>query len=266
MKTILTFFSLFFGSPLLLVAQNYPEMIEVKEGSFFMGNDDEEALPSEKPGHIVVMSGFKISKTEITVAQYRLFCNNTARKMPIEPSWGWKDEFPMVNVTWHDAMAYTNWLSQKMKVKYILPTEAQWEFAARGAEQSYNWKYSGSNNADSVAWFRDNSDEKPHQVGLKMPNELGLFDMSGNVAEWCLDWYDSGNYFGRATKHGLATTGEYIMNPQETSPSEYRVVRGGSWDYGKFFARVTARHSKKPEEADESTGFRVVILLDKKSN
>ncbi len=236
--------------------KKYPEMVFVKGGSFMMGSN--EGYDDEKPIHKVILDDFYISKYEITVAQYREFCKATGHKFPDKPDaewyqehkgvkkWEWIDNHPIVNVTWYDAMEYCKWLSKITGDEYSLPTEAQWEYAARGGQKSHGYKYAGSNNINEVAWYDETTYERGTQpVGLLKPNELGLYDMSGNATEWCLDGY--GPYPNKTLK-----------NPVLHKKSKYKVVRGGNWYYVDEFCRVTERDGPKPTEKKFVYGFRVV--------
>ncbi len=129
---------------------------------------------------------FHISKTEVTVKQYRAYSHATGVKMPKKPEWGWNDEEPIVNVSWQEAIDYCDWLGETLGQNITLPSAQQWEYAAGGGSLGHNYKYSGGNSLPSVGWFKGNSEGKPHPVNSKKPNELGLVDMSGNVGEWCL--------------------------------------------------------------------------------
>ncbi len=245
-------------SNLYLIGQNnnLPEMIFVKGGSFMMGSND--GYDDEKPIHKVILSDFYISKYEVTVAQYRQFCKETKHPFPSKPDkfwydehdkvreWIWRDDNPIVNVDWYDAMAYCKWLSKKTGEKYSLPTEAQWEYAAKGGQKTHNYKYAGSNSLKEVAWYDETTYERgPRSVGQLKPNELGIYDMSGNAFEWCLDNY--GPYPAKTVK-----------NPQGPKKGQYKVVRGGSWYYVDEFCRVTQRDCPKPSLKMFVYGFRVV--------
>jgi formylglycine-generating enzyme required for sulfatase activity len=233
-------------------------MILVKGGTFKMGSNSGEN--DEKPVHTVTLSDFYIGKYEVTVAQFKLFCSETGRKLPPEPKsdwyeenknavkWVWKDDYPIVNVTWKEAMDYCSWLSKKTGQNYTLPTEAQWEYAARGGNKSGNYKYSGSENINKVAWYDETTLEKgPKSVGTLKPNELGLYDMSGNAWEWCSD------YFGRYSS-------ETQTDPLGPSKTPFKVIRGGSWYYVSSLARVTARDGPYPHYTNYNYGFRVARL------
>ena len=146
-------------------------------------------------------------------------------------------------------MHYCSWLSAKEGVTYRLPTEAEWEFAARGGNLSKGFDYSGSNNPDEAGWNYENSGEVPHAVGLKVPNELGIYDMSGNVWEWCSDWH--GEYPGTAQ-----------TNPQGPSTGQTRVLRGGCYGYPASDSRVIRRYGSDPSfNSSPYYGFRVVSPL-----
>jgi formylglycine-generating enzyme required for sulfatase activity len=167
--------------------------------------------------------------------------------MPEEPSWGWQDSDPIVNVNWNDASFYCEWLTEKTGTTYKLPTEAQWEFAARGGNSSKGYKYSGGNSILFVGWFTGSSGGKTHAVASKKANELGLYDMSGNIWEWCLDWYDAGYYANSPSK-----------NPKNTARGEYKVLRGGSWYVSASGCRVAYRSYYEPDNRSYFSGFRVV--------
>ncbi len=232
----------------MLSAQNSkdPKMIFVEGGTFEMGSQDGEN--DEKPVHKVVISNFYISKTEITVAQYYEFCNESGWPKPEVPMWGDFSELPIVNVSWKDAGAYALWLARKTSKKYRLPTEAEWEYAAKGGNKSKNYKFGGSNSLDSVAWFYETTYGSSAQpVSLRKTNELGISDMSGNVWEWCKDSY----------------SWKYSDKPEEanidvTLGGNYRVIRGGGWDSESNRCRVTNRDRDVPESKKDNLGFRVV--------
>jgi sulfatase modifying factor 1 len=212
------------------------DLVHVEGGTFQMGNDN--GPDSEKPVHEVTVSDFYISQYPITVKQYRLFCDETHQKMPKKPSWGWRDNHPIVNISWEEAKAYCEWKNGR------LPTEAEWEFAAIGGNKSIGYKYSGGDQAKKVAQYKDNTD-KTYIVGKKQPNELNLFDMSGNVWEWCRDSYGSYN-------------SEPQNNPQGPTEGNKRVLRGGSWNCGDYRLRVTVRRGIDSKNKHSDVGFRLV--------
>jgi formylglycine-generating enzyme required for sulfatase activity len=165
-------------------------------------------------------------------------------------SWSLRGEganYPMYYVNYDEAKEFCSRLSSATGRKYTLPTEAQWEYAARGGEGATTYTYSGSNSIDSVAWYLGNSGDSTHPVKRKTPNQLDLYDMSGNVWEWCLDYYDS-NYYSSSPK----------TNPSNRSRSDYRVLRGGSWGVGESKCCVAGRDKGYPADRG-SFGFRVVV-------
>ncbi|MFI2743384.1 formylglycine-generating enzyme family protein [Zhouia sp. PK063] len=221
---------------------DYPELITVPGGEFTRGE------VYDQPTQRVKVDTFQIAKTETTVAQWKAFCLDTHRNLPDPPPWGWHNNDPVVNVSYQDAQDYCKWLSLKKAAVYRLPTEAEWELAARGGMHSKGTMFSGSQKLDTVAWYGNNSNGKVHAVAQKLPNELGLYDMSGNVWEWCLDYYGE-DYFPNQVK----------VNPTGPPTGSFRIVRGGGWNsQDKSFCRVTKRYLNAPENKDEFNGFRVV--------
>jgi sulfatase modifying factor 1 len=225
-----------------------PQMVFVEGGSFTMGSyvgpDDEH------PIHTVTIGSFNISKYEVTVGEYKAFCTATGRKMRDVSSRRWSDQHPMGYVSFDDAKAYCKWLSEVHGANYRLPTEAEWEYAARGGIKSSakpgkkinGYSYAGSDNLEEVGWSQDQS----QVVGGKKPNELGIYDMSGNVLEWCEDWYGDYPYDEQA-------------NPKGPSSGSHRVLRGGSWASAAARCTVVSRHHALPNEGFVSYGFRVVL-------
>ena len=221
------------------------EMVAVKGGTFTMGCTSEQGGDcdnDEKPTHSVTLSDYYIGKFEVTQELWKAVMGKNPSK--------WKgDILPVEGVSWNKVQTFIAKLNQKTGANFRLPSEAEWEYASRGGNKSKGYKYSGSNNIGDVAWYTDNSGGKTHQVGTKTPNELGIYDMSGNVNEWCQDWY--GNY-----SSGSQT------NPTGASASSRRVNRGGSWyDWAKY-CRVSNRSSNSPSPFDLYTtlGFRLVLV------
>jgi formylglycine-generating enzyme len=229
-------------------AQSYPELIKVTGGTFTMGDEYGLGYEDEQPTHQVTLSDFYIGKTEVTVAQYRTYSNATGVSMPEEPSWGWTNNAPIVNVSWSDALNYCDWLSEKLDKNISLPTEAQWEYAARGGNQSKGYKYAGGRSMATAGWYGDNSGDKPHNVATKKSNELGLYDMSGNVYEWCRDWYDADYYASSPS-----------TNPKGPSSGARRVLRGGSFNDSATGCRVADRGYDNPAIRYGIFGFRVAL-------
>jgi len=231
------------------------EMILVEGGTFHMGSSDGE--DDEKPVHEVIVDSFWIGKYEVTQKEWQSVMGTNPSKFKGENN-------PVERVSWHDAVKFCNQLSLKdglepvyrfsgeiiecdfTKNGYRLPTEAEWEYAARGGQKSLGYKYAGSNNAGSVAWYYDNSGGKTHRVGTKQPNELGLYDMSGNVWEWCWDWYGEGYYL-----HSL------MKNPRGPSSGPRRVLRGGGWGNYAEYVRSAFRGCNTPSYSGGDLGFRL---------
>ena len=192
----------------------------------------------ERPAHEVTVSDFQISKYEVTVAQYRKFCTETGRGMPPFPEWGWSEDEPIVNVSWDDAQDFCKWTNCR------LPTEAEWEYAARGGNKSNDYTYSGANTLRTVGIFSLNSQKKIQPIGQKLPNELGIYDMSGNASEWCNEIY-----------------APYMESGQSSKDAPYgknRVVRGGGYNNDEAACKVITRASFSQSQTAPSIGFRVV--------
>ncbi len=231
-------------------SQNYPDMVLVEGGTFSMGNEHSGGWDNEYPLHRVTVKAFKIAQTETTVAEWQTFCKATGRSMPPAPRWGWIENHPIVNVSWEDAVAYCNWLSQTLNSHYRLPTEAEWEYAARGGRLGNGTQYSGGTSMRNVGWCDVNSGDKTHAVATKKANELGLYDMSGNVWEWCGDWYDE-EYYNSSP----------AVDPKGPNSGNYRVLRGGSWSCSAMGCRMAFRFVNSPAYQSNHAGFRVVQAL-----
>lgn len=235
---------------------NAQSFIYVEGGSFYMGSNEQV---DENPIHKVTVSSFKITKYPITVGQYYYFCKETGRSMPDSPDGqGWKayEDHPMEYVTYYDAIAYTKWLTRKTGTYSRLPTEAEWEYAAQGGQKSKgNTQYSGSNDIRDVAWYKNNSSQITSPVGIKVANKLGINDMSGNVWEWCSDWYER-NYYTDSLK----------KNPKGPNSGKKKVARGGSYNSGASDCRVSRRWAFTPTKKFTNLGFRVVQPVEVSSN
>ena len=213
-------------------------MVPIKGGAFDMGDTFGDGYANERPVHRVVVEDFQLCKYPVTQAQWKAIMGDN-------PSFFKGDDLPVENVSWNDAQTFIKKLNEKTGQKYRLPTEAEWEYAARGGNQSKGFAYAGSSDIDEVAWYAGNSGSKTHPVGKKKPNELGLCDMSGNVWEWCRDWYDD-KYYGKSPE----------KNPAGPDSGSARVLRGGSWYGGADFCRVSSRLWNDPVDRDNRVGFR----------
>ena len=252
---------------------NEPQMIFVQGGTFMMGNNEKGY--NEKPAHNVTVKDFYIDKYEITVSDFRKFIQATGYRTSAEAQ-GWsyvfdgtntlnqngvtwesdaygfkrksaQENHPVIYVSYNDAVAYCKWLSSTTKKKYRLPTEAEWEYAAKGGNKLGKCNFSGSNDIEAVAWYKKNSNGETHAAGQKLPNEIGLYDMSGNVAEWCADWFDE-KYYNQNVAN----------NPQGPASGTSRVTRGGSWFLDPGFVRTSCRSGFDPGFSCDYIGFRVV--------
>ena len=217
----------------------------IPAGTYTMGCSpgDSECYSNESPSHSVTISkGFWMGQTEVTVGAYKRFAQATGRAMPSGPPWdsGWsQDNLPMVYVNWDDARSYCTWAGGR------LPTEAEWEYAARAGTQT---KYYFGNDAGLLgdyAWYSSNSGSVAHTVGQKKPNAWGLYDMLGNVWEWCQDWY--GSY-----------PSQPVTDPQGPSSGSYPILRGGSWYFDARDARVSGRDYLNPGFRHSLVGVRCV--------
>ena len=215
-------------------------MVYVEGGTFTMGATSEQQNPEddEKP-HRVSLSSFYIGKYEVTQALWKAV-------MGSNPSHFEGDNLPVENVSWNDCQTFLSKLNAMTGKNFRLPTEAEWEFSARGGNRSRGYQYSGSNVLSDVAWYDDNSGSKTHNVGTKAPNELGIYDMSGNVWEWCQDW--EGSYSSSAQ-----------TNPKGPSSGSYRVIRCGGWGSSARFCRVANRSSSSPDDWDCYLGLRLAL-------
>jgi sulfatase modifying factor 1 len=280
----------------------FPQTVPVEGGTFTMGST--RGYADEQPLHEVALPDFRMSIVPVTFAQFGLYCAATGRHIAsYAPSWGKWADHPLVNVMWYEAVEYANWLSTHLGLQpayrvdknqkdpnnqqandifkwlvervpeangFRLPTEVEWEYAARGGRQHWNdgSLYAGGNDVDTLAWYWKNSGDKPldgewdyeqvmlhncrtHPVGQKQPNALGLYDMSGNVWEWCWDWFD-GKYYAACEQNGL------VSDPRGPEKGDHRVNRGGSWFYGARSCRAACRIHYAPAGRNRGVGFRLV--------
>jgi len=211
-------------------------MIPVEGGTFQMGSNDGGS--DEKPMHSVTLSNYYIGQTEVTQTLWKAVMGNN-------PSFSKGDNRPVEDVSWNDCQTFISKLNSLTGQHFRLPTEAEWEFAARGGNRSQGYQYSGSNTIGDVAWA-EYSSSKTHPVGTKQANELGIYDMSGNVQEWCQDWY--GSYSSSAQ-----------TNPTGPTSGSYRVNRGGSWYSGYRDCRSADRNINYPDDRCGLIGLRLVL-------
>lgn len=247
MKSIFLFFltSLFSTT----FAQFHPAaldsvMVFVKGGNFQMGS--KEGKSDEQPVHTVKLHDFYIGKHEVTQSLWEQVMGNI-QDMKSDCA-----GCPVYDVSWTTIQSFLSRLNQLTGRLYRLPTEAEWEYVAAGGNESNGYKYSGSNNLDEVAWYEPNAGMKTHPVGLKKPNELGIYDMSGNVWEICSDWYQK-SFYKKSP----------VENPVCTDQSSYRVSRGGSWRSPEQRCQVRARNKDIRDHHIGNGGFRLVMEIGK---
>ena len=223
-----------------------PAMVKIPHGSFIMGNDDgEDSAPAHKRN---ISHDFYMSKYEITFEEYDLFCKNKKRQRPKDNDWG-RDKQPVINVNWHEAKAYADWLSKKTRKHYRLPTEAEWEYALRAGSKTMYHFSDDDNMLIKYAWYKEDTQQHPYTVGQKSPNRFGLYDMLGNVREWTEDSF-----------------WEYTRFEKDSSAheriSDEKVARGGNWysEYDELYSHK--REALDSTTQDNATGFRLVLDLN----
>jgi formylglycine-generating enzyme required for sulfatase activity len=216
-------------------------MVRVEGGNFIMGATDEQVDPEndEKPISKVTISSFAINKYEVTQAEWEYV-------MGENPSEFKGRNNPVDSVTWEDCQTFISRLNLLTGMNFRFLTEAEWEFAARGGIKGLGCQFAGTNDVEEAAWYTVNSSNSSHPVGLKMPNELGLYDMSGNVWEWCQDWFAE---YSEMTK----------IDPIGPSTGLLRIIRGGSWLSSGRSCRVSNRHYNAPTDKDNNIGLRLAL-------
>ncbi|MBN1445325.1 MAG: formylglycine-generating enzyme family protein [Candidatus Omnitrophica bacterium] len=244
---IMTFICLYFNTQtetasMEITCKDGSVMILIPAGEFVMGSPEGAGDTDETPPHTVYLDAYYIDKYEVTVGQYRKFCQETRQPMPCAPNWEQTDSHPIVNITWEEASAYAQYYGKR------LPTEAEWEKACRagsntkysfGDEDSQLWEY---------AWYEANSEKKTYPVGQKKPNAYGLYDMHGNAWEWCSDFYRADYY-----------TGSPAANPQGPASGRHHAMRGGSWFNNPSHCRCAYRDWQEPDYWYGPFGFRCAI-------
>ena len=232
-------------------------MVAVEGGTFTMGATAEQgsdAYDSEKPAHQVTLSSYCIGQTEVTQALWQAVMGSNPSYFSSRNNYATNLQRPVECVSWNDCQTFISKLNQMTGKTFRLPTEAEWEFAARGGKLSQGYKYAGSNTIGDVAWYCDNIPSQTsgnagygtQTVGTKTPNELGLYDMSGNLWEWCQDW--SGSYSSEAQ-----------TNPTGPTSGSYRMARGGSWDGYARYCRVSFRTTYSPSYSYYYLGLRLAL-------
>ncbi len=254
-STITTLATLLFFSYNPAKQENSPQMVKISGGTFMMGQDDGEG--DEKPAHEVTLSDFLIGKYEVTVAEYLIFCEDTDRKMPNEPAWGWIPDHPIMNTSWNDAMDYIQWLNKKMNENFRLPTEAEFEYVIRngGEPGVYPWgnRLPQDENLADVVFTKETKSTRAWEsyndgfaytapVGSFKANKLGVHDINGNIWEWCSDWHQD-------------YTDNKQTNPMGPSSGVHKVGRGGSYNSDPWHSRTASRAFVKP--TFQKPGFRL---------
>jgi formylglycine-generating enzyme required for sulfatase activity len=242
----------------------YFKMIFVEGSTFTMGctSDPERCFDNEEPAHSVTLSDFYVGEFQVTQKLWEKVMGTTISEQRDlgNPEWelcGEGNDYPIYYVNYEECEKFCEKLNQLLYkqlpegYKFSLPTEAQWEYAARGGKKSKNYTYSGSNNIYKVAWHIENCNIQIHEVGIKTKNELGIYDMSGNVWEWCRDWFDVYYY-----RHSPST------DPTGPDNGYYRVLRGGSWRSFAPGCRVSHRHIRPQNQRGDNYGFRVALVRD----
>ena len=230
------------------------KMVFVKGGDLELGcvaERDDSCKAKEVPAHNVTLTDFYIGETEVTQAQWMAVMGRDNN-----PSYWKGNSLPVERVSWMECHRFVTRLNKYLVKElpegyhFALPSEAQWEYAARGGLKSAGLRYAGSNDLKKIAWFYDNSNERTHDVRIKTANELGVFDMSGNVWEWCEDWYNENFY----------SENQNWKDPVNNEEATYRVLRGGSWNYASPYSRCATRDRGSIHSRYEDCGFRVALV------
>ena len=218
-------------------------MVHVEGGTFLMGAIPEEyvyARRNESPAHNVTLSGYYIGQTEVTWELWNAVMESEVQDYSMDP------QCPVVKVNLFDCARFVDKLTELTGKVFRMPTEAEWEYAARGGSNGLRYRFAGSDDIDEVGWCLENSGGMVHHVAGKMPNPLGLYDMTGNVNEWCQDWYGGYTYDAQ-------------VNPVGPESGYITIIRGGAYDISFEGCHVTFRHYDYPTERQEDLGFRIVM-------
>lgn len=225
------------------------ELVLVEGGTFTMGSSSLEADGDEQPPHQLALDDYYIGRYEVTQEQWRKIMGED----PEELFFTGCSQCPVEGVSWNDVQLFLERLNKRTGQQFRLPTEAEWEYAARGGKKSKGYRFSGGNSIDEVAWYDENSGAEVQPVGQKAPNELEIYDMTGNVREWCSDYYAREYYAKTAAK-----------NPTGPPFGSSRVARGGSWSNYSKYCRVANRFSYGPDSRLKGQlGFRLVLSVER---
>ena len=217
-------------------------MTKVEGGNFTMGSDN-SGIADESPAHNVTVSDFYLAKVTVTQKQWRTILEENAMWTS---QYGKGDDYPANFISYHDALRFIEQLNHYSGLYFRMPTEAEWEYAALGGKHTHSYTYSGSNMASEVAWSRENANTRMHHPAQLKPNEIGLYDMSGNLWEWCSDFF--GDY------HSTSET-----NPTGPTSGDQHVLSGGSFTYDAVYARSKTRNSLPPTNQSLAVGLRLVL-------
>lgn len=246
-----------------------PEMVFVEGGSFYMGNQGDVGVLDNKPVNKKEISDFYMSKYEVTFDMFDKYCKATGHERANDGGYG-REKNPVINVSWESALLYCNWLSMRFNYElvydividssgmsigavnwdadgYRLPTEAEWEYVAKGGSKSAGFLFAGSDDLDEVAWYSKNSENTPHEVGTLKPNELGIYDILGNAYEWCWDYYDPA-YYKKSPE----------SDPRGPESGDDRVYRGGNFESKDGYVRDSKRFHLPQSFKTGLVGIRLV--------
>ena len=221
-----------------------PMMAWLPGGVFFMG-DDRSRREAEQPAHEVELAAFSLGQFPVTFEEYDTFCEATGRELPNDYGWG-RGTRPVIGVSWEDAVAYCEWLSEQTGAAYRLPTEAEWEYACRADSDTYYYYGDSDDQLGVYAWYHHDKADRTLPVGEKTPNRWQLYDMHGNVWEWVQDWY-ADDYYQRSPRE----------DPRGPESGSNRVIRGGGWINDADYCRSAYRDNADPSLRDNDLGFRL---------
>ena len=220
------------------------DFIDINGGDYYYGLQPGDSIVDST--NLITVDDFCIQKHETSFQEYKMFCEETGRILPVEPQWGWSDSYPIVNINWNDANDFCAWFSQITRQTYRLPTEAEYEYASKGGKKSLKYIYSGSNYAPNVAVFKTST---PSVICSKSENELGIYDLSGNVREWCSNWYyeDINNPDYNPNDNSNSTIAE--------NNNSYKAVRGGAFSSDEEMLKITSRFYGRYDAVPDENGM-----------